>query len=178
MSNKPITLDVFDSYASEFDGWYDRNNFVYLSEVKALRKAVPGKGKGLEIGVVTGRFASKLNISEGIDPSENMLRIAASRGLKITKASGENIPFHTDVFDHVLIAVTLSFTEKPGKVILEAKRVLKEGGKLIIGIVDSASFLGEIYKEKQKKGNRFYGQANLFSADQVIGMLKKTGLGA
>jgi len=73
----------FDVYSEEYDRWYERNKFAYLSEIEALKKVVPKKGKGLEIGVGTGRFAHALGVSVGIDPSENMLQIARKRKIKI-----------------------------------------------------------------------------------------------
>jgi len=69
-------MNIFDIYTNEYDQWYERNKFVYLSELEALKKVVPKKGKGLEIGVGTGRFAEPLGISYGLDPSEKMLEIA------------------------------------------------------------------------------------------------------
>jgi len=67
---------IFDKYYKKYDAWYDRNKFVYLAELKAIRKVLPEKGKGLEIGVGTGRFAQALGIATGIDPSRKMIEIA------------------------------------------------------------------------------------------------------
>ena len=55
----------------KYDNWYNRNRFAYISEINAIKKINP-KGLGLEIGVGTGRFASKLNFSYGIDPSKKV----------------------------------------------------------------------------------------------------------
>ena len=60
----------FQKYSKEYDQWYERNKFAYLSEIEALKKVIPEQGKGLEIGVGTGRFAQSLGISVGLDPSE------------------------------------------------------------------------------------------------------------
>jgi len=66
---------------SVFDEFSER---TYLSELKALKKVILEKKKGLEIGVGTGRFASPLGIEYGIDPSEKMLEIAKKRGVKVS----------------------------------------------------------------------------------------------
>jgi len=62
--------DIFDKYYKKYDAWYEKNKFAYLSEIGALKKVVPNKGEGLEIGVGTGRFASRLGIKYGADPSK------------------------------------------------------------------------------------------------------------
>jgi len=168
-------MTVFDTYSKEYDQWYERNKFAYLSEIEALKQVVPNNGKGLEIGVGTGRFAEPLRIAVGIDPSERMLQIARKRGIKTFIGKGENLPFGDKEFDFVLIAITLCFVDNPGQVISESRRVLKDNGKIIIGIVDRDSHLGKFYQEKKKQGHRFYKVANFFSVSEVIELLTKHG---
>jgi len=162
--------NLFNKYYKEYDAWYGRNRFAYLSEVEAIKKVLPKKGKGLEIGVGTGRFASRLGIRYGIDPSAKMLKIAKRRGIKTEVAYGENLPFGNNEFDYALIAITICFVNDPEKVIAESKRVLKENGRIIIGIVDKNSFLGKYY---QKKKSKFYKAARFFSAKGIVNLLKK-----
>ncbi len=166
-------MNVFDLYSKEYDEWYEKNKFAYLSEIEALKKVVPKKAKGLEIGVGTGRFAEPLGVSVGIDPSEKMLEIAKKRRITTFTGYGENLPFADEEFDYVLIVITICFVDNPDKVIFEAKRVLKDKGKLIIGIIDKNSHLGKFYQEKKKQGHRFYKEANFYSADEIIELLKK-----
>ena len=59
----------------KYDKWYDTHKSLYQTEIKALEKAMPS-GRGLEIGVGTGRFASPLSVRFGLDPSFNMLKLA------------------------------------------------------------------------------------------------------
>jgi ubiquinone/menaquinone biosynthesis C-methylase UbiE len=166
-------MNIFDTYTKEYDLWYEENRFVYLSELEVLKKVVPRKGKGLEIGVGTGRFAQPLGVSYGIDPSEKMLEIARRRGIKTFVGKGENLPFDDDEFDFVLIVITICFVDNPEQVISESRRVLKDDGRLIIGIVDKDSHLGKFYLEKKKEGHRFYKEANFFSAKEIMELLKK-----
>lgn len=167
----------FQRYSKEYDQWYERNKFTYLSEIEALKKVTPKKGKGLEIGVGTGRFAQALGISAGLDPSEKMLKVARKRGIKTVLGRGENLPFKAGEFNFVLIVITLVFVAKPSLVIAEAKRVLKAKGKIIIGIVDKNSPLGRTYQEKKQAGHRFYKEANFYSAKEAIELLKAQGFG-
>jgi ubiquinone/menaquinone biosynthesis C-methylase UbiE len=170
-------MNIFDIYTNEYDQWYERNKFVYLSELEALKKVVPKKGKGLEIGVGTGRFAEPLGISYGLDPSEKMLEIAKKRGIKTFVGKGENLPFNNNEFDFVVIVITICFVNNPEQVISESRRVLKDNGKLVIGIVDKDSHLGKLYQEKKNQKDKFYKVANFFSTKEIIEWLKKYNFG-
>jgi len=164
--------NIFDKHYKKYDTWYDKHKFAYLSELEAIRRVLPKKGKGLEIGVGTGRFAAPLGIKFGIDPSEHMVKLAGQRGIDIKLGVGESLPVGDAIFDYIAIIITLCFVKNPQKVLRESKRVLKRKGKIIIGIVDKNSFLGEFY---QKKKSRFYKRANFFSVKEVVNLLKATG---
>lgn len=164
--------NIFDRYYKKYDAWYDKNKFAYLSELEALKKVLPKEEKGLEVGVGTGRFAAPLGITMGIDPSHNMIRIAEQRGVNVRWGIGEDLPFWGDVFDYVAIIITLCFAKEPLKTLQEAYRVLKQRGKIIIGIIDKNSFLGKFY---QKKKSIFYHQAHFFSVRELRGLLQRSG---
>ena len=163
---------VFDEFSERYDLWYERHKYAHLSEIKAVEKVIPEKGKGLEIGVGTGRFASPLGIRYGIDPSEKMLEIAKKRGIKVKVGKGENLPFEDEEFDYVAIIISFCFVENPEKVIKESNRVLKKNGKIIIGIVPRDSFLGKYYISKD---SIFYRYANFFTVEEVVKILEKNG---
>jgi len=165
-------MNIFDRYYKRYDAWYDKNKFCYRSELEALKKVIPQKGKGLEIGVGTGRFAGPLKIAAGIDPSKKMIQIARERGIDARLGIGEKLPFENSTFDYVTIIITLCFVQVPCKVLTEARRVLKKKGKVIIGIVDKDSFLGKFY---QKKKSLFYRQANFFSVSEIMSLLADVG---
>lgn len=165
-------MNIFDKYYSKYDAWYDRNKFAYLSELEAVKKILPKKGKGLEIGVGTGRFAHALGIKCGIDPSKNMIKIAGKRGVDARQGFGEHLPFKNAAFDYAAIIITICFVKNPKKVLNEAQRVLKKNGKIILGIIDKDSFLGEFY---QKKKSIFYKKAIFFTIGEIAALLKDAG---
>jgi ubiquinone/menaquinone biosynthesis C-methylase UbiE len=165
-------MNIFERYYKKYDAWYDKHKFAFLSEIEAVRKVLPRKKKGLEIGVGTGRFASGLEIKYGVDPSENMLKIARKRGIDARRAQGERLPFDNSAFDYIVVIITLCFVKDPVKVLIEAKRVLKKRGKIIIGIIDKDSFLGRFYQEKK---SLFYKQAHFFSVKEITGLLAMSG---
>jgi len=104
-------MNIFERYYKKYDAWYDKHKFAFLSEIEAVRKVLPRKKKGLEIGVGTGRFASGLEIKYGVDPSENMLKIARKRGIDARRAQGERLPFDNSAFDYIVVIITLCFVK-------------------------------------------------------------------
>mgnify|MGYP000303555335 CR=1 FL=1 len=163
---------LFNKYYKKYDSWYERNKLAYLSELETIRKVLPKKGKGLEIGVGTGRFAAPLGIKFGIDPSGNMIKVARKRGVDAKLGYGEHLTFKNASFDYVAIIITLAFTTEPYMLLKEARRVLKKNGRIIIGIIDKNSYLGKFY---QRKKGIFYKHANLLSVEEVTDLLKILG---
>ncbi|MGC8932904.1 MAG: class I SAM-dependent methyltransferase [Candidatus Methanodesulfokora sp.] len=165
----------FDVYYNEYDEWYERNRFAYLSELKALEIEIPKGKRGLEVGVGTGRFAGPLGVSFGVDPSVNMLRMAREREVEVVQGRGEELPFFDGIFDYVLMVITICFLDHPDTVISEIRRVLKPNGLIIVGIVDKESFLGKYYIEKKERGSKFYRNARFFSVNEVAELLERHG---
>jgi len=163
---------VFELFPEEYDEWFEEHKLAYLSELEALKRAIPEGGRGLKVGVGTGRFAQPLGIKIGIDPSEKMLEIARKRGIEGIRGRGEDLPFKDEEFDFVLLAFTLCFVDNPLKVLEEAKRVLKPGGRVIVGVIDKNSKLGKIYEAKKEK-SKFYKVAKFYSSEEIIDMLRK-----
>lgn len=165
---------IFDQYSEEYDGWFDRHEAVYRAEITALKRFTPLTGRGLEVGVGTGRFAVPLAIQFGIDPSLNMVRRVASRGIKVCAAYGERLPFPPDTFDFVVLVTVDCFVEDLHVLFGEAHRVLRPHGRIIIGHIDRHSPLGQRY-ESRKATDKFYRDAHFRSADEIIEALKQVG---
>jgi len=155
-----------------YDEWYSRNRITAENEVKAL-KVLGLKGLGLEIGVGTGFFASKLNIRYGIDPSINMIKLARNRGIEVIASYGEYLPFRDRVFDFIAIIVTLSFVNDSLAVLHESWRVLRHGGLITVCIIPKDSEWGRYYRMYSK--SPFYRVAKFYSTSEVKTMLEKLG---
>lgn len=90
--------------------------------------AVPKTGRGLEIGVGTGRFVQELGISAGVEPSPNMAAVAIKRGIKIISGYAENLPVDDASFDYTLMVTVDCFLQDVLKAFEEALRVTQPGG--------------------------------------------------
>lgn len=172
-------ISVFDILTREYDEWYDskEGSLVYESELLCLKSLIEKDAYlMLEIGVGTGRFGSYFKGTVGIDPSLNALKFAKKRGVTVVQGIGECLPFKDRTFDYVILIVTLCFVQNPIDVLKESKRVLKERGSVIIGIISSDSAWGVFYEDKRKKGHPFYSMARFYSFKELKEMFKKVGL--
>lgn len=166
--------NVFDHYAEEYDAWFDANAWAYQSELEAVKMLLPQTGKGIEIGVGTGRFAVPFSITIGVEPSAAMAEIARSRGITVYDAEAEELPFGNSTFDFALMVTTICFLEDPLQALREISRILRPAGKIIIGMLDKDSPLGKEYDSK-KKSSKFYQYAMFYSVNQVIEWLRIVG---
>jgi len=166
--------NVFDQNAEAYDSWYETHRELFLEELGAIKTLLPPGGAGLEIGVGTGRFAAALGISTGIEPSPAMTRIARKRGIEVFNATAEALPFEAESFDTILMVTTFCFVDDIHVALEEVRRVLKNGGSFVAGIIDRASEWGSRYLET-KKANPFYEGARFYSAEEVISLLKQHG---
>ncbi|HCL56626.1 MAG TPA: SAM-dependent methyltransferase [Spirochaetia bacterium] len=167
-------MSVFDLYPQEYDSWFIKNPGWYESELEAVRKMLPEKGKGVEIGAGTGKFAVPLKIETGVEISKEMGKKAEENGLKMVYAMAENLPFMNHSFDFSLMVTTFCFLKNPLEGLKEAYRILKPGGVFINAIVDKESPLGKIYVLK-KEESRFYREAFFYSVDETVELMKKAG---
>jgi len=170
-------MNIFNRLAEEYDRWYEKpfGKSAYELELRCLKDLLGRFDLGLEIGVGTGRFASSLGVRVGLDPSFEMVKIAKRRGILTVQGEGENLPFKNLSFDLVLIVVSICFVRDPFKVLQESRRVLKEGGKLVLGFIPAESRWAEFYEEKAKKGHPIYREARFYSMNEVERMLRASG---
>ncbi|MEW6600780.1 MAG: methyltransferase domain-containing protein, partial [Nitrospirota bacterium] len=174
-----LATEIFDLYAEDYDKWFDSpdGRVLFEMEVAAVRLLMKDLNKPfLEIGVGTGRFAQELGIDFGIDPSKEVLKIAERRGIKVKAAAGEELPFEDGSFGTVFILFTLCFVKEPDRVLTEAGRVIRHGGRLIIGIINRESKWGEYYLQKKAAGHPIYGHARFYSINEVEEMLEQAGM--
>jgi SAM-dependent methyltransferase len=167
-------VEPFDRYARKYEDWFSRNKHAYLSELRALRRLVPKRGIGAEIGIGSGRFAEPLGINIGIEPSRMMRKIAHSRGMHVINGVAEALPIASSILDTALMVTTICFVDDLEASLREAYRVLQPTGRFVIGFIDRESFLGRAYEER-KLGNVFYSVAHFYSTEELLRHLKSVG---
>ena len=168
----------FDALADRYDEWYEsaEGAAVLREEQACLKAACPERrGRWLEVGVGTGRFASELGIAEGIDPSPKMLERAARRGVRTFTGAAEHLSFPDGVFDGVLMALTLCFVQDARQALRESSRVLCPSGTLLVGIVPAESAWGRLYAQKAVEGHPVYSLAAFRTVSQIVAFAEGAG---
>jgi ubiquinone/menaquinone biosynthesis C-methylase UbiE len=166
-------IGPFQAHHQRYEAWFGKHEAAYVSELLALRAFVPWEGRGIEIGVGSGRFARPLGVQVGLDPSNAMLAYAAARGIQVVRGVAEALPFADASFDHALVVTTICFVDSPEEMLAEAHRVLKPGARLVVGFIDRESDRGKDYLAHQFE-NVFYREATFYSAGEVERLLEKS----
>ncbi len=167
-------IQPFELYSDAYENWFVENEIIYKLELEAIKQLIPSGKFGMEVGIGSGKFAVPFGIKIGVEPSAKMAEIARARGIDVIEAVAEKLPFDDNIFDFVLFVTTICFVDDIKKSFLEARRVLKNNGSIIIGFVDKESELGKKYLAKKNK-SKFYNIATFYSADEVLNYLSECG---
>ena len=140
----------FDGYASKYDEWFMVNDNLFTSELRLFKKVLgdtTGK-KLLSVGCGSGLFESYIDSSniEGIEPSEDMGKIAEKRGINIIKYGLiEDVDLPENTYDIIYFNGSSSYMENLTPVYEKALKALKPDGKLILLDVPKESAFGFMY---------------------------------
>jgi SAM-dependent methyltransferase len=117
---------------------YDSTRGASPSVLVPLRRALAGApGRQLaDIGGGTGNYALAL-AGEGwqptvVDRSAQMLAQASIKGLETVRANATHLPFADASFDAAILVSMLHHVDDPTQALVEAKRVLRPGGRLAV----------------------------------------------
>ena len=172
-----VIWSPFDNLAREYDAWFDREGrLIFSDEVWAFQSLLKSLPKPwLEIGVGSGRFAQALGIETGVDRSIKLVEMARRRGINTFLGRGDQELFEEGSFGTVFLIVTLCFLDSPLNVLQEANRILRPGGKIVLGFVLKESPWGQFYQAKKAQGHRFYRYANFYRCHEVVRLLVQAG---
>lgn len=144
------TRQKFDGYASKYDEWFMENENLFTSELRLFKKVlgdIEGK-KLLSVGCGSGLFESYIDASniEGIEPSEDMGRIAEKRGVNVIQNGLiEDVILPEGYYDIIYFNGSSSYIENLAPVYEKCLHALKSGGKLILLDVPKESAFGFMY---------------------------------
>lgn len=160
----------FETGAAEYDGWYDSafGAAVLRAEVACLEPLVPRSGApSLEVGVGTGRFADALGVTVGLDPSAEMLALAAARQVEAVRGVAEALPFRDGVFQASMFVTTLEFVADVASTLREATRVTRPDGVVVIGFIPASGAWAAQYREQAASGESVFASAHFFDLDEL-----------
>jgi ubiquinone/menaquinone biosynthesis C-methylase UbiE len=184
-------MRIFDDEANSYDSWYESKMGAFADEVQtqlAFRLFKPKKGMHvLDVGCGTGNFSIKLAKMglkvTGIDVSDNMLKVAENKA----KAEGLNIDFFNmdahdmrfkdNSFDGVISMAVIEFIDKPERTLKEMFRVVKKGGRILIGTINRDSKWGELYLSKEFRENSVFKYAFFKTMDELMKLYPEKPIG-
>lgn len=168
-----VTSTAFDQNTLAYDNWFEKHAVIYQSELLAVQQVIPPNKTGIEIEVGTGRFSQPLNIKFGVEPSENMARLAEQRGIEVYHSVAESLPIENKTFDFALMVTTVCFLSDIPKAFAEFHRILKANGEFILAIIEKNSELGKKYLIEIFK-SKFYKEAQFYSTEEVSQLLRQS----
>jgi len=170
-------MNRFDRVADRYDAWYETScgHFADQVQKELVWEVAPLSPEAavLDLGCGTGNYSIELAkrgcVVSGVDSSAGMLAQAKQKaktlGVNIQWLQGDfnALPFAAESFDLVLSVTALEFASDPRGVLLEALRVLKPGGSLVVGVLTKHSPWGRMYEEKAR-----YDSASVFVGSHLF----------
>jgi ubiquinone/menaquinone biosynthesis C-methylase UbiE len=180
---------LFDSKAETYDNWYMTPLGAYEDELEnalVFRHVADVRGKTvLDVGCGTGLYSIRLSEAgadvTAVDISSKMIEIAHTkaqdRGQYIwyDQADMAQLPYANQTFDAVVSITALEFASDPLQALMEMARVLRPGGKLIVGVLNNDSPWADARREQAKREESVYGAAHFFSSSDLRSLFHRTG---
>ena len=193
MKNNDYHNQLLKTFPESYQDWFKK-------EQEYLERNISKNSSVLEVGCGDGRSIFDLlpmteNIT-GIDHDEKAIQEISRRfidypSIKFIKADVEHLPFENDSFDYVICMTSFAnFSEKKFQILEEMKRVLKDGGQIIISVFSQNAFPErmKVYKnlnvpiKEIKDGTVIFDESvgdnisEQFSKDQLMEIFHKVGL--
>jgi ubiquinone/menaquinone biosynthesis C-methylase UbiE len=119
----------------------------------------------------------------GVDTSLAMLEAARHRAeidsaeiIGWRQASAEQLPFHSQAFDVVIAVTALCFMKNPQRAVVEAARVLRPSGRLIIGELGRYSLWALSRRIRGWLGSSTWRKARFWTIGELRRLVELTGL--
>ncbi len=176
--------DYFDKIAPFYDKWYVTPIGKYVDDTEkeqVFSLWQTKKGLVLDLGCGTGNYTLELIKRQikviGLDASFSMLLLARKKlpSAYHVQADALFLPFKDNLFDGVLSITLFEFLSSPQTVLREVYRILKPGGEVVIGTMNTFSLWFLFKRLKTLFTETAYRYARFYTINQLKKLLKKTG---
>lgn len=167
--------------AMEYDTWYDSSlgRSVLERERECIVPLLRGAERPwLDLGTGSGRFGAAAGAEIGLDPALEMLRIAARRIPSVLLGAGEVLPFREASLGAVLCVAAFEFLPDADHAMREIARVLRPGGRFVLGFFPRGSAWASAYEEQGRDPASVFHGARFCSLAEWLGRAAAAGLAA
>jgi SAM-dependent methyltransferase len=140
----------------------------------------------LDVGCGDGALASELSrrgaVVTGLDADPVMIGAARQRAeiegnqLRLIEGQAERLPLDDESFDRVVAVTVLCFVRDAERAVAEMARVLKPGGRLVIGELGRWSFWAAHRRVRGWFGNPTWRAATFCTSKDLRGLVEAAGL--
>lgn len=175
-------MALFDAYAGSYDAWFAtlRGRVIWEIERKLLCAFLRPRPDEeiLDAGCGTGFLIKELAACgvkvTGIDISPAMLAVAREKtrgfpNVVLARADITALPLPSCAFDGVVCFTVLEFVSRPGEALREMWRVLKPGGRMVLGVLNALSPWAWT-----RAGRGVFAQARFYSYWEMRALIKET----
>jgi len=174
---------LFDDMADSYDSWYETPSGRVVDRIEKeviYSYLEPRAGmKVLDVGCGTGLYALDLasrglNVT-GVDISRPMLEQARAKAqhagldIQFLEADAFQLPFNDQSFDAVIAVTVLEFAPDLSTALRETLRVLKTGGRLVVGLIGRDSDWWRLYDEKSRRDpDNIFNRAHFYNLEELL----------
>ncbi|MER3437397.1 MAG: ubiquinone biosynthesis protein UbiE [Chloroflexota bacterium] len=184
-----MAAPVFESLARRYDAWYETPVGAWADRLESeailrLLALQPGE-RLLDLGTGTGRYAVAAAARGarvvGVDASRAMLSVArerfhaSSQPIWLVRADLARLPFPDETFDAAVAVTSLCFVADPLAVLREARRVLRPGGRLVLGELNRWSLWAALRRLKGIVRPTVYRAARFHGIGELQRLLRSAG---
>ncbi|HBX23366.1 MAG TPA: class I SAM-dependent methyltransferase [Desulfotomaculum sp.] len=174
---------LFDDMADSYDSWYETPSGRVVDRIEKeviYSYLEPWAGmKVLDVGCGTGHYtldlaAQGLDVT-GVDISRPMLEQARAKAqhagldIQFLEADAFQLPFNDQSFDAVIAVTVLEFAPDLSTALRETLRVLKTGGRLVVGLIGRDSDWWRLYDEKSRRDpDNIFNRARFYILEELL----------
>ena len=164
--------------AADYDSWFEtpvggRADQLEWALIQRLARPQPGE-RALDVGCGTGHFSLRLEALgltvDALDASSAMLDVARKKSVAIAWRLGqaEALPYPDNAYDLVLSVTAIEFMTDQAQALREMLRVVRPGGRLVIGTLNADSAWGRFYRQQAQDDGDLFSRSRFYTADTLV----------
>lgn len=164
----------------QFNEWTEKKTqFLFEKRLETVLPFIPTNSKILDVGCGDAEMLEHIQrvktptYAVGVDFREKLINLDA---INILRGDAENLPFKDQSFECVIIAAAIEHLPSPINALTESKRILKQGGTLIITtpnpIYARFTDIGSYFKFTQKTQRKFETEIDLSWLEEILKDMK------